>query len=60
VKKKRISGQAKDKNKQTIYIALKSKIKSRADYAPEPAQWETSACQAAEAIEVLKHATASY
>jgi len=34
---KRINGQAYDRNKQTIYIAPKSKIESRADYAPEPA-----------------------
>ena len=33
---KRINGQAYDRNKQTIYIAPKSKIESRADYAPEP------------------------
>ena len=36
MKKKRISGKAYDINKQTIYIAPKSKIESRAHYAPEP------------------------
>jgi len=35
VKKKRTSGEAYDIKKQTI--ALKSKIESRAHYAPEPA-----------------------
>ena len=30
-----ISGEAYDVNKQTIYIAPKSKIESRAHYAPE-------------------------
>ena len=33
---KRISGEAYDINKQTIYIAPKSKIESRVHYAPEP------------------------
>ena len=36
MEKKRISTDAYDINKQTIYIALKSKIESRAHYAPEP------------------------
>ena len=36
VKKKRISEEAYDINKQTIYIAPKSKIESRVHYAPEP------------------------
>ena len=35
--KKRISGEAYDINKQTIYIAPKSKNESRAHYTPEPA-----------------------
>ena len=33
---KRISGEAYDINKQTVYIAPKSKIESRAHYAPQP------------------------
>jgi len=33
---KRLSGEAYDMNKQTIYIALKSSIESRAHYALEP------------------------
>jgi len=36
-KKKRISGEAYDINKQTIYIVPKSKIESRVHYMPEPA-----------------------
>jgi len=36
VKKKRISGEAYDVNKQTIYTTLKSKIESRAHYVLEP------------------------
>ena len=40
--KKRITGEAYDVNKQTIYIAPKSKIESRAHYAPEPAQGHKS------------------
>ena len=35
---KRLSGEAYNINKQTIYIAPKSKIKSTAHYAPESAQ----------------------
>ena len=35
VKKKRISGEAYDINKDTVYIVLKSKIESRVHYAPE-------------------------
>jgi len=35
IKEKRISGYAYDINKQTIYIAPKSKIESGAHYAPE-------------------------
>jgi len=38
MKKKRISGEAHEINKQTIYIAPKSKIESRAHYAPEQAR----------------------
>ena len=38
VKKKRISTEAYDRNKQTVYIVPKSKIKSRVHYTPEPAQ----------------------
>jgi len=38
VKKKRISGEAYNINKQTIYTSSKSKIESRANYAPEPTQ----------------------
>ena len=38
VNKKRISGEACDKNKQTTYTVPKSKIESRAQYAPEPAR----------------------
>jgi len=34
----RISGEAYDKNKQTICIAQKSKIESKAHYAREPAR----------------------
>jgi len=34
--KKRISGEACNINKQTVYIAPKSKIESRAHYVPEP------------------------
>ena len=37
VKEKRISGEAYDINKQTIYIVPKSKIESRVHYMPEPA-----------------------
>ena len=36
MKKKRISGKAYDIKKQTIYTVPKSKIESRAHYAPEP------------------------
>jgi len=36
VRKKRISGEAHDINKQSIYIALKSKIEPKAHYASEP------------------------
>jgi len=36
VKKKRISGEAYDTNKQTIYMAPKSETESRAHYALEP------------------------
>jgi len=35
---KRISGQAYDTDKQTTHTVLKSKIESRAHYAPEPTQ----------------------
>jgi len=35
---KRANGEAYDRNKQTIYKAPKSKIESRAHYAPEPTQ----------------------
>jgi len=38
MKKKRKSGETYDINKQTIYIASKSKIKSKAHHATEPAQ----------------------
>jgi len=38
VKKKRISGEVYDINKQTIYTALKLKQESRAHYALQPAQ----------------------
>jgi len=38
VKKKRIEGEACNINKQTIYIAPKSKIESRAHYSPEAAR----------------------
>ena len=38
MKKKRKSGKANDINKQTKYIAPKSKTESRAHYAPEPAR----------------------
>ena len=37
-KKKTISGEAYDINKQTISIAPKTKIESRAHYVPEPAR----------------------
>jgi len=43
LKKKRTNGEAYDINKQTVYIALKSKIESGAHYAPERtrgAEWE--------------------
>jgi len=36
VKKKRISVEAYDINKQTIYIVQKSKMEPRAHYVPEP------------------------
>jgi len=36
MKKKRITEEAYDINKQTIYIVPKSKIESRVHYAPEP------------------------
>jgi len=35
---KRISGEAYDINKQTKYVAPKSKVESRAHYAPQPAR----------------------
>jgi len=35
---KRISGEAYDINKQTIYTAPKSKIESKVHHAPEPAK----------------------
>ena len=35
---KRISGEAYHINKQTVYMAPKSEIESRAHYAPEPAR----------------------
>jgi len=38
VKKKMISGEAYDTNKQRIYIVPKSKTESRVHYAVEPAQ----------------------
>jgi len=38
VKKKRISGEAYDINNQIIYIAPKSKIRSRLHCSPEPAR----------------------
>ena len=41
VRKKRISGEACDINKQTIYIVPKSKIESPAHYTPEPARGHT-------------------
>jgi len=38
VEKKRISGEAYNINKRTIYIVPKSKIESRVHYFPEPAR----------------------
>jgi len=39
--KKTVSGEEHNINKQTIYIAPKSKIESRAHYALEPTQGNT-------------------
>jgi len=49
-KEKRISGEAYDINTQIIYIALKSKIESRAHYAPAPAWGSASTHRVAKKV----------